>query len=68
MVEKALLILDEFVKIYRVKLNIGKTKAMWLGKWANNRSKLLISLKWVNGPTRSKKYTQELTTQKATTI
>ena len=33
------------------KLNIKKTKAMWLGKWANNKDKPL-HLKWVSGPTR----------------
>ena len=50
-VEEALIILGEFGKISGLRLNIEKTKAMWLGKWANNRNKPL-SLKWVHCPTR----------------
>ena len=35
-VENSLLLLREFGKISGLKLNIDKTKAMWLGRWANN--------------------------------
>ena len=50
-VEKGLQIVADFGKISGLKLNIKKTKAMWLGKWANNKSKP-FNLKWVSSPTR----------------
>ena len=50
-VEKGLQIVVDFGAIYGLKLNIKKTKAVWLGKWANNKSKPL-HLKWVSSPTR----------------
>ena len=33
------------------KLNVEKTKAFWLGKWLNNRTKPL-GMKWMNTPTK----------------
>jgi len=50
-VEKAFQIAADFGAISGLKLNITKTKAMWLGKWGNNKNKSL-HLKWVNSPTR----------------
>ena len=50
-VEKGLQIVADFGAISGLKLNIKKTKAMWLGKWANNKDKPL-HLKWVSSPTR----------------
>ena len=47
----ALAVVNQFGEISGLKLNIEKTKAMWLGKWANKRDKLL-NLKWVHCPTR----------------
>ena len=32
-------------------LNVEKTKAFWLGKWLNNRTKPL-GMKWMNTPTK----------------
>ena len=49
-VEKGQIVAD-FGAISGPKLNIKKTKAMWLGKWANNKDKPL-HLKWVSSPTR----------------
>ena len=50
-VEKGLQIVADFGAISGLKLNIKKTKAMWLGKWANNKDKPL-HLKWVSSPIR----------------
>ena len=50
-VEKGLQIVVEFGEISGLRLNLEKTKAMWLGKWSGNKSKLL-RLEWVNSPTR----------------
>jgi len=50
-VEISLLLLREFGKISGFNLNIDKTKAMWLGRWANNRNNPL-NLKWVHCPVR----------------
>ena len=50
-VEKGLQIVMDFGEISGLKLNIEKTKAMWLGKWAGNKNKPL-HLKWINNPTR----------------
>jgi len=33
-------------------LNVEKTKAFWLGKWLNNRTKPQ-GMKWMNTPTKS---------------
>ena len=37
-VERALKLVEEFGKITGLCLNVKKTKAIWLGKWANNTS------------------------------
>ena len=50
-VEKGFQIVADFGAISGLKLNITKTKAMWLGKWVNNKNKPL-HLKWVCSPTR----------------
>ena len=50
-VEKGLQIVADFGAISGLKLNVKKTKALWLGKWANNKDKPL-HLKWVSSPTR----------------
>ena len=57
--EKGLQIVADFGAISGLKLNIKKTKAMWLGKWANNKNKCRVvsenkpfNLKWVSSPTR----------------
>ena len=49
-VEAALAVVNQFGEISGINLNIEKTKAMWLGKWANKRDKPL-NLKWVHCPT-----------------
>ena len=41
---------NSFGDISGLRLNIEKTKAMWVGKWANRTTKPL-SLKWVKNPT-----------------
>ena len=50
-VENGLRIIKEFGEISGLKLNIEKTKAMWLGKWSKVKYKPL-NLKWVNCPTK----------------
>ena len=50
-VEAAMAVVSHFGEISGLKLNIEKTKAMWLGKWANTRDKPL-NRKWVHSPTR----------------
>ena len=50
-VEAAMAVVNQFGEISGLKLNIEKTKAMWLGKWANKRDKPL-NLTWVHSPTR----------------
>ena len=51
-VKNALTILESFGEVSGLKLNIDKTKAMWLGKLVNNKEKPL-DLKWVKNPTRT---------------
>ena len=51
-VKNALTILESFGEVSGLKLNIEKTKAMWLGKLVNNKEKPL-DLKWVKNPTRT---------------
>ena len=48
-VEKGLQIAVDFDEISGLRLNLEKTKAMWLGKWSGNKNK---HLKWVSNPTR----------------
>ena len=50
-IEKGLQIAVDFGEISGLRLNLEKTKAMWLGKWSGNKSKPL-RLKWVSSPTR----------------
>ena len=50
-VENSLRSVNSFGDISGLRLNIEKTKAMWLGKWANRATKPL-SLKWVKNPTK----------------
>ena len=50
-VENALQILVDFGEISGLTLNKEKTKAMWLGRSANNKDKPL-GFKWVSRPTR----------------
>ena len=45
--ERALKITDDFGRIAGLSLNVKKTKAIWLGKWANNKNKPL-NLKWLH--------------------
>ena len=40
-----------FSKFSGLHLNIGKTKAMWLGRWSNNKTRPL-EMKWVREPTK----------------
>ena len=50
--QNALTILESFGEVSGLKLNIEKTKVMWLGNLANNKEKLL-DLKWIKNPTRT---------------
>ena len=48
-VEKALNIVNDFGRIAGLQLNMKKkTKAIWLGKWANNKTKPLDMNKWMH--------------------
>ena len=49
--EKGLQITVDFGEISGLRLNLEKTKAMWLGKWSGKKNKPL-QLKWVSSPTR----------------
>ena len=48
-VEIALEMVEEFGKIAGLCFNVKKTKAIWLGKWANNISTPL-GMKWMHSP------------------
>ena len=50
-VEKALNIVNDFGRIAGLQLNMKKTKAIWLGKWANNKTKPLDT-KWMHTPVK----------------
>ena len=50
-VGKGLQIAVDFGEISGLRLNLEKTKAMWLGKWSSSKSKP-SQLKWVSSPTR----------------
>ena len=50
-VEKALCLVNEFGCISGFKLNVKKTKALWLGKWRNNRTTPL-QLSWPRDPVK----------------
>ena len=49
--EKALKIVDDFGKLAGLSLNVKKTKAIWLGRWASNKNRPL-SIKWFHGPVK----------------
>ena len=49
--ERALKLTNDFGKIAGLSLNVKKTKAIWLGKWANNKNKPL-NLKWLHSPVK----------------
>ena len=51
-VEKALNIVNDFGSIVGLQLNMKKTKAIWLGKWANNKTKPL-DMKWMHTPVKT---------------
>ena len=44
-VDKALCLVNDFAPVSGLKLKVKKTKALWLGKWRNNRTKPL-QLSW----------------------
>ena len=52
--ENGLQLIRSFGEISGIQLNIGKTKAMWLGKLANQKDKpqWFVFLKWIDNPTR----------------
>ena len=50
-VEKALCLVNEFGSISILKLNLEKTKALWFGKWRNNRTTPL-QLSWPRNPVK----------------
>ena len=50
-VEKAFNIIGNFAKIAGLRLNVKKTKAIWLGKWANKKSNPL-KIKWMHSPVK----------------
>jgi len=49
--EKALKLVDDFGKLAGLSLNVKKTKAIWLGRWANNKNRPL-NIKWFHGPVK----------------
>ena len=49
--ERALKIVGDFGRIAGLSLNVKKTKALWLGKWKNNRNKPL-DLRWFHSPVK----------------
>jgi len=50
-VEKALCLVNEFGSISSLKVNVKKTKALWLGKWRNNRT-MPLQLSWPRDPVK----------------
>jgi len=50
-VDKALCLINDFAPVSGLKLNVKKTKALWLGKWRNNRTTLL-QLSWPRDPVK----------------
>ena len=50
-VEKSLCLVNEFGSISGLKLNVKKTKALWLGKWRNSRTTPL-QLSWPRDPVK----------------
>ena len=50
-VDKALCLVNDFAPVSGLKLNVKKTKALWLGKWRNNRTTPL-QLSWPRDPVK----------------
>ena len=50
-VENALKTVEDFGRLAGLKLNIEKSKAIWLGKWEKNKS-YPLQLKWLHSPVR----------------
>ena len=50
-VEKAFDIVGDFGKMAGLRLNVKKTKAIWLGKWANKKTNPL-EIKWMRCPVK----------------
>ena len=50
-VEKAFNIISDFGKMAGLRLNVKKTKAIWLGKWANKKSNPL-EIKMMRSPVK----------------
>ena len=50
-VERALNLVNDFGRIAGLRLNMKKTKAIWLGKWANNKTNPL-DMKWIHTPVK----------------
>ena len=50
-VEKAFDIVGDFGKMAGLRLNVKKTKAIWLGKWANKKTNPL-EIKWMRSPVK----------------
>ena len=50
-VENALNTVNDFGRIAGLQVNMKKTKAIWLGKWANNKTNPL-GMKWTHTPVR----------------
>ena len=50
-VQKAFNIVSDFGKMAGLRLNVKKTKAIWLGKWANKKSNPL-EIKWMRSPVK----------------
>ena len=50
-VDNALCLVNDFAPVSGLKLNVKKTKALWLGKWRNNRMTPL-QLSWPRDPVK----------------
>ena len=50
--EKTLKIVEDFGKLAGLYLNVKKTKAIWLGKWMNNKNKPL-NISWFHCPVKN---------------
>ena len=51
LVDNALCLVNDFAPVSGLKLNVKKTKALWLGKWCNNRTTPL-QLSWPRDPVK----------------
>lgn len=50
-VDKAICLVNDFAPVSGLKLNVKKTKVLWLGKWRNNRTTPL-QLSWPRNPVK----------------